>query len=120
MGLLCPYGAKCSFAHGAHELKPKLIVPVNFKTVKCKQYFDDNICNYGPRCQFLHKTDEDHYVNPLSASYKTILDGLLFSFQKEESTNGIKDMGVFLNKTANPECYGRRKLTIFASLREEF
>lgn len=120
LGLVCPYGSKCSFAHGHHELRSKLIVPVNFKTVKCKQFHEECVCNYGPRCQFVHLIDTDKNFKPSMINYRTIFDGLLGSFQKEENGDGIKNMDVFLNKTANVEGFGLSKLRVFAEMREEF
>ena len=57
IGQTCPLGAKCSFAHGEHELNAKQHVPANYKTVKCKHFHEEMFCQYGPRCQFLHSSN---------------------------------------------------------------
>jgi hypothetical protein len=30
----------------------------NYKTKKCKQFFENGFCPYGSRCQFLHRDEE--------------------------------------------------------------
>lgn len=49
----CPYGAKCQFAHGAHELKPVQRAP-KFKTKDCANWVKTGNCRYGKRCLFRH------------------------------------------------------------------
>ena len=51
----CEFGEKCAFAHGPGELREKTNILVNYKTKKCKQFFENGYCMYGMRCQFLHR-----------------------------------------------------------------
>ena len=56
---LCEFGDKCAFAHGAEELRQKTHLSSNYKTKKCKQFYELGYCMYGNRCQFRHK-EETH------------------------------------------------------------
>jgi hypothetical protein len=47
-------GAKCSYAHGEHELR---YTPEFFKTSLCKGFMKGN-CNLGDKCRYAHG-DED-------------------------------------------------------------
>ena len=54
----CEFGDKCIFAHGYKEIRnfPSL---TNYKTKKCKQFYERGYCQYGNRCQFLHKNSSE-------------------------------------------------------------
>ncbi|KAK9729070.1 hypothetical protein K7432_000583 [Basidiobolus ranarum] len=71
----CPYGPKCTFAHGIVELKEKKpqtnekpstveskIKESNdnplYKTKLCERFMKENFCQYGPKCNFAHGRDE--------------------------------------------------------------
>lgn len=46
----CKFGDNCAFAHGSKEVQEKTHLPDNYKTKKCKQFFEDGYCLYGTRC----------------------------------------------------------------------
>lgn len=47
----CSYGDECSFAHGAHELRP---MNNTFKTRLCVSWLAGDTCKYGDKCMFAH------------------------------------------------------------------
>ncbi|CAG9319204.1 unnamed protein product [Blepharisma stoltei] len=51
----CEFGDSCAFAHGIHELREKTTLPNNYRTKKCKQFYELGYCLYGTRCQFKHR-----------------------------------------------------------------
>ncbi|CAG8478157.1 23023_t:CDS:2 [Rhizophagus irregularis] len=70
----CPYGTKCTFAHGTVELRER---PANveektdnsstvkdgpenplYKTRLCERFMKENFCQYGPKCNFAHGEHE--------------------------------------------------------------
>lgn len=83
LGLVCPYGNKCSFAHGLDELRNKQLVPANYKTVKCKQFFEKGFCNFGPRCQFLHKAPVETTKTLPTLEYNELFKALMNSIERK-------------------------------------
>lgn len=61
IGDICPFGDRCNFAHGEHELKSRDFTHPNYKTVKCRNYYINGYCCFGARCQFIHKTTNKNY-----------------------------------------------------------
>lgn len=51
----CPYGMKCKFAHGRHELRQNNNQNCKYKTKECSTFFTNQYCKYGERCNFLHR-----------------------------------------------------------------
>ncbi|CAG8669444.1 9050_t:CDS:2, partial [Acaulospora morrowiae] len=69
----CPYGPKCTFAHGTVELRErpsgeeKIDAPPTakdgpdnplYKTRLCERFMKENFCQYGPKCNFAHGEEE--------------------------------------------------------------
>lgn len=52
----CPYGEKCKFAHGSHELRQNHGQNAKYKTKECLTFFNGCHCKYGDRCNFLHES----------------------------------------------------------------
>ena len=52
----CPYGEKCKFAHGSHELRQNHGQNAKYKTKECLTFFNGCHCKYGDRCNFLHQS----------------------------------------------------------------
>lgn len=50
---MCPYGNKCQFAHGQHELKV-VERPANWRSKPCANWAKFGSCRYGKRCCFKH------------------------------------------------------------------
>ncbi|KAJ3064783.1 nudix (nucleoside diphosphate linked moiety X)-type motif 2, partial [Quaeritorhiza haematococci] len=66
----CPYGSRCTFAHGTVELRDRPTYggdnekkdgPENplYKTRLCERFMKENFCQYGPRCNFAHSELRD-------------------------------------------------------------
>lgn len=52
----CPYGKKCRFAHGKHELNEKLnLNKARYKSKQCNSFHTTMVCPYGIRCLFAHE-----------------------------------------------------------------
>lgn len=76
LGLVCPYGDQCSFAHGQAELKTRLLVSPHYKTKKCRNFHIDGYCHFGSRCQFLHEEDTARSGQLPAMSYTRLLETL--------------------------------------------
>ena len=50
----CPYGKRCKFAHGSHELRKNQQPNSKYKTKVCGVFLHEGHCMYGERCNFIH------------------------------------------------------------------
>lgn len=73
LGFHCPYGDKCSFAHGEGELHRKNYVSERYKTIRCTQFHKKSYCQYGWRCQFIHRQGKKNGVKKIKPKYQQIL-----------------------------------------------
>ncbi|CAI2178434.1 6132_t:CDS:2 [Funneliformis geosporum] len=82
----CPYGPKCTFAHGTVELRErpanaeeKIDTPPTakdgpdnplYKTRLCERFMKESFCQYGPKCNFAHGEHElrDRPNNPATSN----------------------------------------------------
>ncbi len=71
---LCPYGDKCQFAHGTHELRCNAELNVSYKTKYCNSFLNKKCCIYGFRCNFIHKNsvpvDEQEKWNKIYSNHR--------------------------------------------------
>lgn len=115
LGLVCPYGEKCSFAHGAHELRGKLLVPPRYKTVRCRDFHHEGFCQYGPRCQFIHKGLETNKPNVMS-SFKYSQALRVLESASSVRSHECEPMETFLSFALDLPSYNLPRLPIFAEL----
>ena len=71
-------------------MRLKKTVTLNYKTKKCKQFFEIGFCAYGMRCQFSHilKLDEE-ILTANDFSYKKTLEILSNGSIKFEHTEDL-------------------------------
>ena len=69
----CPYGSKCQFAHGPHELKCNSSKTMSYKTRPCYGFVKKGYCSFGSRCNFLHQEDERESCVSYLKQYREVL-----------------------------------------------
>ena len=108
----CNFGAKCSFAHGSHELRrtedpiPREAmnerndrVPYsNYKTIKCCYFYKDGICPFGIRCSYAHgdfelRSKYDPIFPPIDC-YPPIPSHLFFPYYCSEPLENLAFFGM--------------------------
>lgn len=91
---LCPYGDKCQFAHGTHELRCNAELNVSYKTKYCNSFLNKKCCVYGFRCNFIHKNntpvDEKQKWNQIYANHRDTI----FNCQKGDRSRLMTILGL--------------------------
>lgn len=119
LGVKCPYGKKCSFAHGSHELKEKPHVPARYKTVKCRDFHENGCCKFGSRCQFLHlERRKTKHLHISKMNYSLALK----TFQSEAALKNDSSYTAetFISLGLNLVAYKLPRLAIFESLSRNY
>ena len=88
----CEFGDKCAFAHGADELRQKTHLSSNYKTKKCKQFYELGYCMYGNRCQFRHKEE-----SPSSKASTNPSNSLASSRKSSEENSSKRRLPIFVD-----------------------
>lgn len=117
LGLECPYGDRCSFAHGIKELKQKSFVSERYKTIRCTKFHKNSYCHYGPRCQFIHRQGKKNRAKKFKPKYQHVLACLQNCCQPfAENAKREKDLLTLLKETSL-ELFKLPKLAVFESIR---
>lgn len=74
----CKFGSRCRFAHGAHEIQPKVYAGIQYKTKMCDKFYRQGYCPYGHRCLYKHTVSQQGNLN-------TFCEKLLGSLQQDPS-----------------------------------
>lgn len=69
----CPYGSRCKFAHGSHELRQNHCQNSKYKTKECHTFSSICHCKYGDRCNFLHRSSFKFCFSTVFEQYGDIL-----------------------------------------------
>lgn len=96
----CPYGNKCRFAHGRHELFDKLISCKKYKQKECLSFFKNKFCNYGSRCHFKHLENK---LSQINRSYYTLLLTNFNTFNEKDIIDLSEESLIDLIKSITPK-----------------
>jgi len=84
----CFYKDNCSFAHGEHELRNKLLLQNNdnqkYKTKPCRTFIEKSFCPFGNRCQYTHEVSQHRLLTYKALNLK-LANGIMIEAMKKEN-----------------------------------
>ena len=103
----CTCNNKCRYAHRQDELQPISNHPL-YKTILCRSYHNDGICNYSAKYKFIYELSERRVPTPGNASQQPVILVLYLNMtlkqftqiQKSENTEQTKQLSS-QNKSLN-------------------
>mmetsp|Transcript_49412 Transcript_49412/g.56918 ORF Transcript_49412/g.56918 Transcript_49412/m.56918 type:complete len:178 (+) Transcript_49412:3-536(+) len=113
LGIVCPYGKSCSFAHGMSELKSKTQISSLYKTAECREFHGNGFCKFGARCQFIHHAPSEKRPRRLEKfSYQRVLA----TFEQATILKPQDSIDKLIMKNLNLPAYRISKLRVFQEM----
>lgn len=88
-----------------------MAIPSNYKTKRCKQFFELGYCPYGSRCQFLHRE------SPRSSSSSLFMPSMMPNFSYLKTFSDLANPNTTIENYLNDEkIRSRPRLKTFENL----
>ena len=114
----CPNIGTCTclgFIFSQHQLQPILNHPLH-KTILCRSYHNDGICNYGVKCKFIHELSKKKRVpSPAKASQQPVILVLPLNMTLKQFTQIQKSE----NMEQTKQLFSQKKVAISDNLPNE-